>query len=114
VYVAIENLRTSELTPGRLALVFAFGLIHGMGFAGVLSQLGLPRSQFLPALVSFNLGVEAGQLTVILGAFLLLRAPWGSRSWYRQRVVVPLSLAIAAVGAYWAAVRSWPSISKLI
>ena len=102
VYVAIENLRTSELTSGRLALVFAFGLIHGMGFAGVLSQLGLPRSQFLPALVSFNLGVEAGQLTVILGAFLFLRAPWGRRPWYRQRVVVPLSLAIAAIGAYWA------------
>jgi hypothetical protein len=114
VYVAIENLRTSELTPGRLGLVFAFGLIHGMGFAGVLSQLGLPRSQFLPALVSFNLGVEAGQLTVILGAFLLLRVPWGSRPWYRQRVVVPLSLAIASIGAYWAVVRSWPTISGWI
>ena len=50
VYVAVENLFTSRLTPWRVALVFGFGLIHGMGFAGVLSQLGLPRAQFLPAL----------------------------------------------------------------
>ncbi len=105
VYVAVENLRTTELTPGRLALVFGFGLVHGMGFAGVLSQLGLPRSQFLPALVSFNLGVEAGQLTVILGAFLLLRLPFGDRPWYRRRIVAPVSIAIAAVGAYWAIQR---------
>jgi len=113
VYVAVENLRTSELTPGRLALVFGFGLVHGMGFAGVLSQLGLPRSQFLPALICFNLGVEAGQLTVILAAFLLLRMPFGSRPWYRRRVVVPVSLAIAAVGAYWAAQRSWPAVERI-
>jgi len=105
VYVAIENLRTSELTAGRLALVFGFGLIHGMGFAGVLAQLGLPRAQFLPALICFNLGVEVGQLTVILGAFLLLRWPFGRRAWYRRRIVVPVSLAIAAVGAYWAVQR---------
>src|SRR5512132_4196016 len=60
VYVAIENLTTSELKPWRIALVFAFGLLHGMGFAGVLTELGLPRAQFVPALLSFNLGVEAG------------------------------------------------------
>src|SRR5262245_24463455 len=68
-YVAIENLVTSDLKPWRLALVFSFGLLHGMGFAGVLRDLGLPRSQFLTALVTFNAGVEAGQLTVIAIAF---------------------------------------------
>jgi hypothetical protein len=114
VYVAVENLRTSELTAGRLALVFGFGLIHGMGFAGVLAQLGLPRSQFLPALICFNLGVEAGQLTVILGAFLLLRWPFGSRVWYRRRIVVPVSLAIAAVGAYWAVQRIVASGGRIL
>src|SRR5215472_2158076 len=69
VYVAVENLFTSELKPWRLALVFSFGLLHGMGFAGVLRDLGLPRGEFLAALVTFNAGVEGGQLTVIAIAF---------------------------------------------
>ena len=59
-YVAIENLMTRELKPWRLALVFMFGLLHGLGFAGVLRELGLPRGEFLTALLSFNLGVEGG------------------------------------------------------
>jgi hypothetical protein len=105
VYVAVENLFTTALTPWRLALVFGFGLIHGMGFAGVLSELGLPRSQFLPALISFNAGVELGQLTVILAAFLLIGLPWGGKPWYHRRVVAALSLAIAAVGLFWAVQR---------
>jgi hydrogenase/urease accessory protein HupE len=106
VYVAVENVFTSRLNPRRIALVFGFGLIHGMGFAGVLSQLGLPRSQFLPALISFNVGVELGQLTVILAAFVLIALPFGRRPWYRRRVVVPLSIAIAAVGLFWAIQRA--------
>lgn len=104
-YVAIENLATSELKASRIVLVFAFGLVHGMGFAGVLKDLELPRSQFVPALVSFNVGVEAGQLAVILAAFLA--AGWwaGRKPWYRRRVVVPASLAIAATGLFWTVQR---------
>jgi hydrogenase/urease accessory protein HupE len=103
-YVAIENVFTSELKPWRLALVFAFGLLHGMGFAGVLAGLGLPRSERLTALLSFNLGVEGGQLTVIAAMFLLLG--WlRHREWYRQRAVVPISLAIAGIGLYWTVTR---------
>ena len=105
VYVAIENITTTELKPWRVALVFAFGLLHGMGFAGVLSELGLPRSEFLPALISFNVGVEAGQLTVIGIALLLFRLPFRGKPWYRSRIVVPASIAIAAVGFYWAVQR---------
>ncbi len=56
-YVAIGNLVTRDLQPWRVALVFGFGLLHGMGFAGVLSELGLPRSDFVTALLSFNAGV---------------------------------------------------------
>lgn len=104
-YVAIENLVTRELKPWRLALVFAFGLLHGMGFAGVLAELGLPRDRFLTALLSFNIGVEAGQLTVIAVAALLL-VWYRHRSWYRTRVVVPASLAIACVGVYWTITRA--------
>jgi hydrogenase/urease accessory protein HupE len=106
-YVAIENLWTTELKPWRLALVFAFGLLHGMGFAGVLRGLGLPRSEFLTALLTFNLGVEGGQLAVILIALLAV-GWWRQRETtrYRQWVVVPASIAIALVGAYWTIVRS--------
>ena len=71
-YVAVENIFVSELKSWRVALVFAFGLLHGMGFAGVLQELGLPRSEFVTALLTFNLGVEAGQLAVIGAAFLLV------------------------------------------
>ncbi len=109
VYVAIENLRTQALTPWRVALVFLFGLLHGLGFAGVLTGLQLPRGDFAVALLGFNLGVEAGQLTVIAGAALLVG--WcRHRPWYHGRVVVPASLAIAAVGAYWTITRLQTSI----
>jgi hypothetical protein len=103
-YVAIENLFTRELHSWRLGLVFAFGLLHGLGFAGVLRELGLPREEFLTALVTFNLGVEAGQLTVIAAALLLV-FPFMKRGWYHQRVVIPASVAIALTGFYWTLVR---------
>jgi hypothetical protein len=104
VFVAVENVFTAELRPSRVALVFAFGLLHGLGFAGVLSELGLPRAEFLPALVSFNVGVEGGQLTVVTLALLAVGL-FRQRSWYRPAVVVPASWLIAAVGLYWSIQR---------
>jgi hypothetical protein len=104
VYVAIENLLTRELRPWRVGLVFVFGLLHGLGFAGVLSELGLPREQFLTALLTFNAGVEAGQLTVIALALVAV-SPVLKRGWYRQRVAIPASIVIAVVGLYWTLVR---------
>ena len=103
-YVAIENLVTRELKPWRIALVFMFGLLHGLGFAGVLRELGLPRDEFLTALLTFNLGVEGGQLTVIAAA-MIVTAPFMTKGWYRQRVVIPASLIIAAIGLYWTVIR---------
>ncbi len=108
VYVAIENLRTRTLSPGRVALVFLFGLLHGLGFAGVLTGLQLPRADLAIGLFGFNLGVEAGQLTVIAGAALVV-GRWRHRPWYHQRVVKPASLAIAAVGLYWTVTRLLPA-----
>ena len=108
VYVAVENLRTQALTRARVALVFMFGLLHGLGFAGVLTGLQLPRADFAVALLGFNLGVEAGQLTVIAGAALLVG--WGRHhAWYHRRVVVPASMAIVAVGIYWTVTRLLPT-----
>jgi hypothetical protein len=103
-YVAIENIFSAKLQPWRIALVFAFGLLHGLGFAGVLRELGLPSGQFIPALVAFNLGVEAGQLTVISAAILAV-GWWRSTPSYRQRVVIPASLGIACVAVFWTAQR---------
>jgi hypothetical protein len=103
-YVAIENLLTRELKPWRLALVFMFGLLHGLGFAGVLRELGLPRDEFLTALLTFNLGVEGGQLTIIAAALVAV-LPFMKKGWYRQRVVIPASVLIAAIGVYWFVVR---------
>jgi hydrogenase/urease accessory protein HupE len=100
-YVACENLVTTELKPWRVAIVFAFGLLHGMGFAGVLKELGLPRSEFLTALITFNVGVELGQLSVIATAFILIASWARRRPWYRQRVVIPASALIAATGVFW-------------
>jgi hypothetical protein len=114
VYVAIENLVIQELKPWRLALVFSFGLLHGMGFAGVLRDLGLPRPQFVNALISFNLGVEAGQLSVIAAACLAiaavrrvrLRADHDENASYRRFIVQPASIAIALVGLFWTIQRA--------
>lgn len=100
-YVAIENVLRPKLGWWRTAVVFGFGLLHGLGFASVLSDIGLEPTRFIVGLVSFNVGVELGQLAVISAAFLLLGFWFGQKSWYRSRIAVPLSAAIAFVGAYW-------------
>jgi hypothetical protein len=105
VYVAVENLVLTEVKPWRIAIVFCFGLLHGMGFAGVLRELGLPRSEFLTALVSFNVGVEGGQLAVIATAYLAVGLWFGMRPWYRRVITVPASAVIALVGFYWTVQR---------
>ena len=103
-FVAVENICTAELKPWRPFVVFAFGLMHGLGFAGVLTSLGLPRADFLPALVAFNTGVELGQLTVITLAFLVV-GWWRNRQWYRPAIVIPASGAIAVTGVFWTVQR---------
>ncbi|CAN5874475.1 hypothetical protein BH18ACI5_BH18ACI5_22480 [soil metagenome] len=104
-YIAIENIFTKDLKPWRYALVFVFGLLHGLGFAGALSEIGLPREDFLLALLGFNAGVELGQLTVIALAFAAVGYWFRERIWYRQRVVLPASLLIAFLGLYWTVQR---------
>jgi hypothetical protein len=90
----------------RWMVAFAFGLIHGFGFASVLRDLGLPQDALLIALVGFNLGVEAGQLAIV-SAFLpvayVLRASW----FYRRLVFVVGSVAIAAVAGIWLVERAF-------
>ena len=106
-YVAIENVFTSELHSWRPVVVFGFGLLHGMGFAGVLQEIGMPRSEFLTALIAFNVGVELGQLAVITLAFVGTGLWLRNKPWYRTRFVVPVSIAIAAIGLYWTVERTY-------
>ncbi len=103
-YIAVENILTKRLTPWRPLVIFGFGLLHGMGFAGVLGELGIPEGSFVNALVSFNIGVELGQLFVIGLAFLCVRFFYAF-PWYRPFIVEPASLVIAAIGAYWTVER---------
>ncbi|MGC3937175.1 HupE/UreJ family protein [Roseobacter sp. EG26] len=100
VFVAVENIFTSGLNPWRPVIIFGFGLLHGLGFASVLGEFGLPEGQFIPALIGFNIGVELGQLTVIALAFACV-GWFAKRPWYRARIAIPASCVIAAVGAYW-------------
>jgi HupE/UreJ protein len=103
-FIAIENVVKPQLGPGRLAVVFGFGLIHGLGFAASLSDIPFPRTDFIVALLGFNFGVDLGQLFVIALAFALV-GWFRNRPWFRGRIAIPCSLAIAAVGLFWAVQR---------
>ncbi len=72
VYVAIENIFFTGLSKSRPVIVFLFGLLHGLGFASVLGDFGLPQGHFVPALIGFNVGVELGQLAVIAMAAVVI------------------------------------------
>jgi hypothetical protein len=101
VYVALENIFSPKLKKSRIGVVFLFGLVHGMGFANALRQLGLPQDSYLTSLVMFNIGVELGQVTVILSAYFLFGKWFGNKPYYRKRIVIPLSIAIALIATYW-------------
>lgn len=101
VFVALENIFVRRLHPWRPIVVFGFGLLHGLGFASVLGEFGLPPNQFLPALLGFNIGVEIGQLAVVAAAFLTVGVWFRNKPWYRGRIAIPASFIIALIGAYW-------------
>jgi hypothetical protein len=94
------------MRASRWLVVFGFGLVHGLGFAGVLRDLGLPGGGFWPALIGFNLGVELGQIAVIALAFAATRWAW-HKPWYHAKVTVPASTAIILAALYWVVERLW-------
>ncbi len=106
VFLAVEilkkrpgELRLSERAPWLVA--FAFGLLHGFGFAGALAEIGLPANDVPLALFSFNLGVEIGQLIIVAAAMLIL---YGLRRWQPQatdRVVTLCTYAIGSIASFW-------------
>jgi hypothetical protein len=106
VFVAVENIRSDCISRWRPAIVFGFGLLHGLGFAAVLQEFGLPDDGFFAALIGFNIGVELGQVFVIGVAFLVLGLWFRTKPWYRRRISTPASALIALVGAFWFVERS--------
>ncbi|MBK7885556.1 MAG: HupE/UreJ family protein [Chitinophagaceae bacterium] len=101
LYVALENIFSPRFKSSRIGIVFLFGLIHGMGFASALGELGLPQNSYLTSLIMFNIGVEIGQLTVIIGAYFLLGKLFGHKPYYRKYIVIPLSVFISIIAAFW-------------
>lgn len=100
-FLAVENLLLTQLKPWRIVVVFIFGLIHGLGFASALNEIGLPRNKFISSIISFNVGVELGQIAIIALIFGLIIYPFGNKSWYRKGIVFPVSILIALMAAYW-------------
>ncbi|NKB65710.1 MAG: hypothetical protein GKR89_01495 [Candidatus Latescibacteria bacterium] len=97
-YVALENfwLKRSDY---RWVLTFFFGLVHGFGFANVLRELGLPNKGLAVSLLSFNIGVELGQVAIVVLVFPLI--VWISRQAYKERVVQVVSGVIFLFGVAW-------------
>ncbi len=109
VALALENVFSDKVKPWRIVLVFLFGLVHGMGFAsGLIEKLaenGLSRNEFILPLIGFSLGVELGQLTIILALFFCVSLPFSKKPWYRQRIVIPVSIIVALIASYWTVQR---------
>jgi hypothetical protein len=103
-FVAVENLIKKGEPRFRAAWAFGFGLLHGQGFASALAETGLPRESFLTALLSFNVGVELGQLVVVAVLLVVLHGLNDPERFHRF-AVRPGSIAIATAGLYWGVER---------
>ena len=99
VWVAIENTIFKQTTKWRPLVIFGFGLLHGLGFAALLTQYGLPKDNFISLLLAFNVGVELGQLAVLIMAFILVRAIF-RKSQNKNQLKIPASIIIGLVGLY--------------
>lgn len=99
-FIGIENLLTTRVHPWRPAVAFLFGLVHGMGVATAFAQAGFPAGQLVSSLAAFTVGVEGGHLAALAAAFAVL-GWFNGRVWFRSRVTIPLSLAIAMIALVW-------------
>ena len=104
VLAAINNI-CPVVYGGRWVIAFCFGLIHGFGFASVLTDLGLPPGSLLLALVAFNLGVEIGQLAIV-ALFLPLAYAARDTLFYRRAILVGGSSGVAVIAALWLVQRA--------
>jgi len=100
VWIAIENCVFKKPSKWRALIVFNFGLLHGLGFATVLNHYGLPKDNFISLLLAFNIGVEIGQLCVLLFAFILFRQIL-YKIWKIEKTRITASLLIGLMGMFW-------------
>ena len=100
VWVAFENTFFKKTTKWRPLVVFTFGLLHGLGFATLLTQYGLPKDNFISLLLAFNVGVEFGQFAVLLVAFILIRLIY-LKTEYKNQLKIPASILIGCTGLFW-------------
>ncbi|HIA83068.1 MAG TPA: hypothetical protein EYO02_13375 [Rhodospirillales bacterium] len=102
VYVAVENIFSPPaFNSGGPLWSLDLALYTVSALPAALGEMGVGGSQFLLRLIGFNVGVEAGQLSVIAVAFLLLATTFGGKPWFRARISIPGSIGIALIGAFW-------------
>jgi hydrogenase/urease accessory protein HupE len=111
VYVAAENFFVRDMRR-RAWITFAFGLIHGFGFASVLRDYGIPREALVPALAAFNVGVEVGQIVIVVAALGLMRgverALRGPFPAFPTAYPYAVSASVLLLGLYWTVERLLP------
>ena len=107
IFIAAENVFKAKLTRYRSTIIFVFGLLHGLGFASVLNSFGLPDTHFLWALIGFNIGVELGQITLVIITYFLLAYWFNNEKKYQVYVTIPGSLFVGFFGTWWLVERTF-------
>ena len=102
VYVGLENIFKNYIKEYmRYVVILFFGLLHGLGFALVLSDIGYRSSKLFLNLISFNIGIEVAQISIILFLYLLIAIKFAKNKYYRIAFQIPSSILIASIGLYW-------------
>jgi hydrogenase/urease accessory protein HupE len=102
VYVGLENIFKNYIKEYmRYVVILFFGLLHGLGFALVLSDIGFRSSKLFINLISFNIGIEVAQISIILFLYLLIAIKFANNKYYRITFQIPSSILIASIGLYW-------------
>ena len=106
VYVGLENIFKNYIKEYlRYIVILFFGLLHGLGFSLVLSDIGYRSSKLFLNLISFNIGIEVAQISIILFLYLLIAIKFSKNKYYRITFQIPSSILIASIGLYWFAER---------
>ena len=100
VWIALEKILLKKPSKWRFLVVFTFGLLHGLGFASVLSYYGLPKDNFISLLLAFNIGVEIGQLSILIAAFVLVDLIF-KKFFKIEKIGTPASIIIGSIGLFW-------------
>ena len=99
-WIGFENIFRPRIAISRITTIFFFGLLHGLGFASVLDSIGLSDTSFIFSLIGFNIGVEFGQIFILI-LLTISFSVVGSPAWYISKLRIPISGCIIAIGFYW-------------